>query len=99
MARIGATLGKSLDSACTALDAVNTSVEYMASAMTQLRREQQLRHRIDLMDYTADLAVESGKKHADRLAEIAKISQGDSVYAQNFQAGYAAACATLGLTN
>ena len=99
MARIGATLGKSLDSACTALDAVNTSVEYMAAAMTQLRKEQTLRHKVDILDYAADLAIESGKKHADRLQEISKIANGDATYASNFTAGYQAACATLGLTN
>lgn len=98
MARIGETLGKSLDSLCTAADAVNDGVEYMAAAMQQLRKEQLLRHRIDLQDYAADLAVSSGKRHADRLLEISKISSGDAVYAQNFQAGYTAALATLGLS-
>ena len=99
MARIAATLGKSLDSVCTTFDAVNDGVEYMASAMQQLRKEQTLRHRIGLSDYAADLAVEAGKKHADRLAEITKISGGDATYAANFQAGYTAALATLGLSN
>ena len=98
MARIGATLGKSLDSLCTSLDAVNDGVEYMAAAMQQLRKEQVLRHKVDLQDYAADLAVESGKRHADRLSEISKISSGDATYAANFAAGYQAALATLGLS-
>mgnify|MGYP007084190543 FL=1 len=97
MARIGATFGKSLDAACTTFDAVNDGVNYMASAMAQLRKEQQLRHKVDLLNYSADLAIEAGRKHADRLAEISKISAGDATYAANFEAGYTAACAVLGL--
>lgn len=99
MARIGATLGKTLDSVCTSLDAVNDGVDYMAAAMQQLRKEQTLRHKIDLLNYAADLAVESGKKHADRLVELSKISAGDATYAANFSAGYQAACAALGIEN
>lgn len=99
MARIGQTFGKSLDSVCIATDALNDGVSYMAAAMTQLRKEQQLRHRLGIQDYAADLAIESGRKHADRLAEIAKIAAGDETYAENFSAGYQAALQTLGLTN
>jgi hypothetical protein len=97
MARIGATLGKTLDSVCSSLDAVNDGVDYMAAAMQQLRKEQTLRHKVDLLNYAADLAVESGKKHADRLSEISKIAGGDATYAANFEAGYTAALATLGI--
>ena len=97
MARIGATFNKSLDAACTTIDAVNDGVNYMAAAMTQLRKEQTLRHKVDLLNYAADLAVESGKKHADRLVEVSKISTGDATYAANFSAGYQAACAALGI--